>query len=522
MAGIKTFRSLGANEFNSVFSAPNYGLIKAGSSFSRSVFDSNISAMTPGGGTPLADALNDIQTTLVEPPFGGTPADEQRYMAFLTDGMLTTGAPMSSIPNGSFSRTAIFAMGFGTGADVDYTTLGAMVAKGKTLSTAQIFHGENAGTIDKFYSNALATAIGFTNIFDPVIELFAGEHTHLNFTATSADDAFFITAQGMDFQDKNWSFMLLGPNDQVLYGNENGHHGNSCHHCCTAPDITSSRSNGRLSLVIQKGNTEKACWVGKWQLMISYKAKQMDKMMIPELGELLFPVAAGPIRGARYSRLITDQKRRIATRNIFKKSRHGLDVMAVSTNSNSNEACNVVVNIYGRTNLKMDLHLEEVMIKQGEEFKVSIKTNINFGSIKNQRGFARIISPAFDIADILPKDKVAELIKQIETSKRYSNKMDIALLLANYEEEKKSLEFIKDSEGKVVSHKGGSLHMYIDDTNVPGLYHLGVYVEGLYFPNTESKNNDHGTHDGTCINVVKNEVGEEFTRLLNITGVVIK
>src|SRR5262245_65870583 len=94
--------------------------------------------MSPGGSTPLADALQDIQNTLVEPPFGHVPADEQRYLAMLTDGVLTAGSPMTSILDHSFGQTAIFAMGFGTGADVDYGTLTSMVAKGKTLSTPQI------------------------------------------------------------------------------------------------------------------------------------------------------------------------------------------------------------------------------------------------------------------------------------------------------------------------------------------------------------------------------------------------
>lgn len=58
IAGIKTFRRLAANDFQSVFGGPGYGLIKSGTSFSRSTFDSAVSAMIPGGGTPLADALS--------------------------------------------------------------------------------------------------------------------------------------------------------------------------------------------------------------------------------------------------------------------------------------------------------------------------------------------------------------------------------------------------------------------------------------------------------------------------------
>ena len=77
MAGIKTFRRLGGgNDFTIVFSAPGYGLIKNGSTYSRAAFDSSVAGMSPGGSTPLADALQDVQNTLVEPPFAHVPVDE--------------------------------------------------------------------------------------------------------------------------------------------------------------------------------------------------------------------------------------------------------------------------------------------------------------------------------------------------------------------------------------------------------------------------------------------------------------
>lgn len=520
MAGVRTFRSLATNQFNSVFAAPGYGLIKTGSSYSKASFDGNIAAMTPGGGTPLADALLDVQNTLVEPPFGGKPTDEQRYIAFLTDGILTSGSPMSSIPNGSLSRTAIFGLGFGTGADVDYPTIASIVAKGKTLGITQVFHGENAGTIDKFYSNTLAKAIGFSVMFDPVLQLFAGEHTHLDFIATSADDCFFITAQGMDFTDKNWSYVLHGPNGQMLYGNETSHAHSHCDHCCPAPHITSRRSNGRLSMMIQRGNTGKDCWVGNWELMIAYKASEMDKMMMPELGEMLFPVTAGPIRGPRYSRLLTSPRRRVAPRNIFQPSAHSLDVMAVSTNSNTNEACSIVVNIYTRTSMKIELRPNSFIVKPGEEIKINVEADISSGSIQNNIGFARLISPAFDIFDLISRERVAEIIKIIETQ-RHTPKLDVALILANIEKEKKDLRFTNDAQVNVVSHEGGPFHIHVHDTKIPGVYHFGVIINGLYFPGVEAAPGGHH-HMAMDPTPMTESEGEEFSRLLNISVGVIQ
>lgn len=532
-AGVKTFRSLPANDFVNVFGAPGYGLIKTGSpSFSKAAFDGAIAGMTPAGGTPLADALNNVQTTLVQAPFGNLPANERRYMAFLTDGILTSGAPMNSIPNGSFTNTAIFTMGFGTGADVDYGTLAAMKDKGITLPTTQVFHGETAGTIDKFYANALAAAIGFTPLVDPVVELFAGEHAHIDFFATSADDSFLITVQGMDFQDNNWSFMLHSPTDEMLYGDGSGHTHSSmgCHHCCPAPHITARRSNGRLTLVIQKGNTGNDCWVGKWELMISYKAKSTDKMLMPDIGELMYPVSAGVIRGPRYARLLLDPKSRIPARNVFTPAQHGLDGRAASTNASGSEACNVLVNIYGRTRLKLNLMAASSLVKRGEELKISVDADLSLGSIQYHRAFVRFTTPAFDIAEILPSEKVAAIIKQIESSKRYNRKLDVALILAQFEREKKDIQFVKDREGNVVSHEGGPLHVHEKDTSIPGLYHFGVYIEGAYFPGAEAKPAAPHTHGATRTMMMDSddsnsqvtaEQGEVFTRILNISTAVV-
>ena len=77
------------------------------------------------------------------------------------------------------------------------------LTRGVTLTNQQVFHGENAGVIDKFYSQALAAAIGFTPVVDPVSSC-SPASTRMEFTATSADDTFFITARN-DFTD-DWCF----------------------------------------------------------------------------------------------------------------------------------------------------------------------------------------------------------------------------------------------------------------------------------------------------------------------------
>jgi len=363
-----------------------------------------------------------------------------------------------------------------------------------------------------------------------LIELFAGEHAHLGFYATSAEDSFLITAQGMDFDDNNWSFMLHGPNDEMLYGDAMSHDSMmmDCHHCCPTPDITARRSNGRLTLVIQKGNTGIDCWVGRWELMISYKARGKGIMMMPDLCEHMFPVAAGPIRGARYAKLLINPKNRIATRNVVTPAQHGLDSRAVSTNTSNEQACSMVVNIYARTNLKLELQTANSIIKRGEELKISVGADLNLGSLQYHRAFARFTAPKFDIAEILPMDRVLEIIKQLEATKRYNRKLDIGLILAEFEREK-NLQFVIDKEGQVVSHEGGPLHLHEKETSIPGIYHFGVYIEGAYFPGAAIKPAEHHDHGmaamdmdtGDDMNDLPTGNAEMFTRILNISVAVV-
>jgi len=499
MAGIKTFRRLGTNDFASVFSGPGYGLVKTGSAtFSRAAFDTAVAAMTPGGSTPLADALQDVRATLVDPPFGRVPADEPRYLAMLTDGLLTAGAAMSSIPNNSFGETAVFAMGFGTGADVDYATLASMVAKGRTLATTQIFHGENAGTIDKFYSNALARAIGFTAVFDPVIELFAGEHIHLDFDVTSAEDSLLITVQGMDFVDHNWEFHLHGPGGYMAYGDAAGHAHSSAksgHDCCL-PDVTATRGNGRLSLVMQRDNADASCWVGRWRLMVAYKARQLDAMVMPNLGDLLFPVSAGPVRGPRFSRLLIAPRKRVATRNVNIKSAHRLDGRPLGTNHNDNEACSAVVNIYARSRLQFELVPRTKDLHAGAELAIAISVNVLQGNITTQRTLARLVAPAHDLASAVAAIKSKDVPKEalLEGSKALS--FDPAKMLALMEKRNPKLTRPRDEELMVNVHHDGPMHLHIEKTEIPGVYHVGAYVQGDYCPehNTAAPHSHgHGT-----------------------------
>jgi hypothetical protein len=499
-AGVKTFRELGANDFAPVFPAPGYGLVKPGSAFSRAAFDSAVAGMAPGGGTPLADALVDVHDTLVDPPFGRVPADERRYLAMLTDGLLTAGSPMSSIADHSFGQTAVFAMGFGTGADVDYATLASMVAKGLTLPTTQVFHGENAGTIDKFYSNALARAIGFTTVFDPVLELFGGEHAHVDFQGTSADDAFLITVQGMDFDDSNWTFHLHCPDGHMAYGDDMqmDMHGSDHDHSCHA-DVSATREGGRLTLMVQRDNADDGCWVGQWRLMVAYRARLFDAMVMPTIGELIWPVTAGPARGARFARLLTAPKARVPSRLVRAKPANRLDVVGLSTNNDTEPACNAVVNIYARTRLQMELSAQPEGIELGKRLTLAVDPTVLQGNVTLARSFARLVAPANDLRAALSAMPAKDRPKEARLEGSKALKFDPARLLAGLERRDRKLARVRDEELELVTEESGRLEAWVDDTEVAGPYHLGVYLEGYYCPEHDHPAEEEHAHQGVPV-----------------------
>lgn len=509
-AGVKTFRRLGAgNDFTAVFAGTPYGLVKPAGGYSSASFDAAIAPLTPGGSTPLGDALTDTQTTLVEPPFGNLPAGERRYIAFFTDGVSNAGTPLAAIPNGSLPDTAIFAMGFGTGADVDYATLDSLKDKGQILPTNQVYHGDNVGAIDKFFSDALAASLGFDHVIDPLFELARGEHVHMDFTATSAEDSFLITAQGLDFDDSAWSYQLIGPDGHVAYtdgrtpSHTHGAHANcECHH---RPHVTVRRGKARLTIVLRRDNADSETWIGTWMIVVAHRAETLDAMVMAELGDMLVPVAAGPARGPRYTRLLQKFTQRLPARSVAARPAHRLDVRPAPTNKVLRGSSSVTVNVYARTRLKLSLRPGVKRIS-GEPFEAIVQSDLLNGSISTFRTFARLLAPSKDILPLVERELAR--LKEIPPEFREDKSADIGPILARLETRDQAIARPRDEEVRLVTHHGSPLHVHIEQTKIPGPYHLGVWIEGEYRPGTPQQTG-HGHTASTG--------GERFTRLLTLT-----
>lgn len=405
--------------------------------------------------------------------------------------------------------TAVFALGFGTPADVDLVaaeaTFGVM---GSQAAEPHVMLAENAGGIDHFCFQVVSAAMGFTPLMSGV-ELFEGEHTHVEFAITSGEEVLFLTVQGMDFEDQDWSYHLAGPAGHAVYddgrlpahahGEPNGHHGVGGRQ----PKATARRGNGRLSLFVQRDSAGASAWVGVWSLTIAWRARELDAMTMVDPAEWLVPVVAGPIRGPRYARLLQPPHLRKAARAVPSPKRHCLDLRPTSTSRDHKAACTAVVNLSARTRLQMTFRPDALVRSPGETFTLTVTPNLLRGSVSHLRGVARLLGPAQDLN---------QLVQAAVSAAPQS--FDSASLLAKLEEDSPDLGGVHDEQLEVVS-KGHGLHVHVGNLDVAGRYHIGLFLRGLYAPAAAFVPGGHTASD--CAP----EGGEQFTRILSASVEVV-
>ena len=313
------------------------------------------------------------------------------------------------------------------------------------------------------------------------MELFDGEHTHLHFSATSAEAAFYITAQGMDFDDEAWSYQLMAPDGATVYADGTlpahdhaaggGHaYAGSQSECHCVPGVIARRGKGRLTLFVQRSNCNDAMWVGQWMLVVARRARDFDGMVMVPGGALIHPVAAAPSRGPRYARLLMRPTTRPAARNVAGPALSALDEAINATNHNDNPTT-VVVNVYARTALRLRLSADGGL--SGEKLSVELLSDVLTGTATVTKSALRAIAPTVDLRSLLPEPAPA---------RREDPKNNSARQLAKLEAQQPELFAPREIAGELVSHHGGAWHYHFADTAIPGAYHLGVLVRGTYDP----------------------------------------
>jgi hypothetical protein len=280
--------------------------------------------------------------------------------------------------------------------------------------------------------------------------------------------------------------------------------------------------------MLQRDSADASSWVGTWTFMIAYRAKDMSSMVMMDIGELMFPVAAGPIRGQRYARLLLPMESRLAARAVAARPRHRLDISPGSTNNDTKEACSVVVNIFARTRLRVELLPPSGIISVNDGLRIEIVNDILIGNIANARALGRMVAPAHDISALASHVKQTDIPKDALMKGSKGLRFDPAKLLAVLEKRNSKVGQMRDEEVKIVNHDNGPLHIHVENTQVQGLHHLGVYLEGAYCPEHNSSQDNHDHHHGTKHSDENlSACGphcsyERFTRLLNTSVAIVK
>ena len=511
VAGVETFRNVaGVNTFTQIFSGAHFGVVKSGGAITQANFDANITAQLPAGGTPLAGALSDTETNLVEAPFAGLPAGEQRYLSILTDGKETAAPLLSTLGLHAFPNTIIFAMGFGIGGGwdgVDYTTIANMTTKGKTASpgVTQTYHGENAGVIDKFYSDSVAASLGFNPSVDPVFDLYPGENVHLRFDVTDADQVFMITAQGFDFSDKNWDFCLMAP-DGTHCGDTRSHapgadHGTKGHDHGGSTEVlspflvTMKQHKGRCTIFLNRNGVDSHQWVGRWAIMAFYKADMDEHIMImPSISDLVLPVGAPPVKGPLYTRFFQTPDKRLPVRAIAGKPSHALAVGLPGITTVSNEPpCAVSINIYNKTSHQIVLNSKVQTPFAGEDINLSLQlSDAAGGSFSIHTIAARLVAPNHSLGKAFADIKRISIRsrKKFIDKKNPQEPFDILRYLAEYEKLNPKAFPIRDEIVEFKQQKDSTWTTVITNNRFAGIYRVALYVEGIYNP----KEQDHAEH----------------------------
>lgn len=477
-AGVQTFTSLAAPSYTNVFGgAVPYGLIKAGTSFSAAAFTSAIGGMSASGGTPLAGALVATEDQLVRPPHGDRPPDDRRYLFILTDGMLTSGPPLSSLAEPEFPDTTIFAMGFGVGSGwngVDYATIQDLTEKGRAAPSGvtQVFHGDNAGTIDKFFTQSIAAAIGYVPMVDPSYELFPGESAMTRFYATSADQGFMVAVVGFDYTDRNWSVMLHAP-DGSMY-----------HDSATSPCfVTLRRGRGRTTIFVDRNGVGDARWVGRWDVMVTYmpKAEPLGMVMFSPWQNLV-PVGAPPVRGPLFARV--DQpaaKRATARLSLDDNGRTAFPSAALGTIPAGPPAA-VAVEVYAKTRLDVRLELGKARFA-GDVVDADVRFEaLAGGKIDELRVIGRLVAPGFSIGNLLADTDTIEPAQRSKLVDKKTGVFDEARFLAALETRRPDVVRVRDEQLDFMAREGSAFTTRVENTRFPGVYWVTAQIDGMWQP----------------------------------------
>jgi hypothetical protein len=242
---------------------------------------------------------------------------------------------------------------------------------------------------------------------------------------------------------------------------------------------------------------------------------------MPEVADLIAPVAAGPTRGARYANLLIDPAGRTPLRNVVAPVAHRLDAQPIGTNNNGRPACTLNINITAKSRLLVELATKPV-VALGEAARFEVSPTVLTGAAVIDRTAARSIAVRDDVARLVARAVKGRLPRGTRVRHEDGLPYDAGLVLARIEAQDPRATRLDDHEVEVVSHDGGAPHIHDTERRRPGPSYLGVFVQGTYCPGHDvdldpgghEHHGDHGHVDGASLHDDEQCRPERFTRIL--------
>ena len=157
---------------------------------------------------------------------------------------------------------------------------------------------------------------------------------------------------------------------------------------------------------------------------------------------------------------------------------------------------------------------ESPVVVAGEAAAFELTGPVDVGSFTVESTVGRIIGPVVDIVARVREVDLDQLGRRVRLPARLRDgRFDNGRVLAELEARDPELGSVRDEQARVVQHDGGPPHVHVDDTSIPGGYHLGLYASGRYFPDgTAAPDGDH--HHPGIAHDPDGDGGEPFTRIL--------
>jgi hypothetical protein len=162
-------------------------------------------------------------------------------------------------------------------------------------------------------------------------------------------------------------------------------------------------------------------------------------------------------------------------------------------------------------------------LRAGAPFSIDVSTNVLQGNITMSRSFARLAAPTIDLKAIVANLAAKQIPKLAKLEGSKALKFDPALVLGTLEKRNAKIGRLRNEELEVDIHGDKAMPIRVLETNVPGAYYVGVYVEGAYCPlhayayAAAPAMHEHGGHEPGGSACDPECVLEPFARLLTTT-----